>query len=432
MHAHLSKISLSYERAVYIAILFMTFYTAPLFSYCPIRFSDIGGLILLYIGYKANKSIQYASYNILYLLLASWAVADFVIIGFLFPDLDSVNYITQLVRLEIAILVFLYTPNIFKVLSLDVIINAIKKVVLTHAIVQIVFVILYFLHIRFCFNIIETFDERLALISENELFFNHFFIVNTSNGSPRFSGFFEEPAWFGWNMNLMLALILQTNLMYSQYQSILSKKDWMIILISYVFTFSLSAIFSLCVILFLYIAPKYKQHIGKLILLLIGLVIGIALFVISNPAILNRLLLISEGGDGSTSSRLIGSWNALITTLHVFPITGYGLGDTNSSLFFSYAREHSIEQGIEIGNLHLMEIHNLICQIICSLGLIGGILLLMPFLQLCKRKTILIAAGFILVFFSVNVFNTFFFFSMAAFTCYLFLNHNYSNSHLKN
>ena len=73
------KIKLSYEEAIYLAILFMTFYTAPLFSFCPVRFSDIGGLILLYIGYKASQLIQYTSYNILYLILAIWIIIDFCI-----------------------------------------------------------------------------------------------------------------------------------------------------------------------------------------------------------------------------------------------------------------------------------------------------------------------------------------------------------------
>ena len=415
------KIKLSYEEAIYLAILFMTFYTAPLFSFCPVRFSDIGGLILLYIGYKASQLIQYTSYNILYLILAIWIIIDFCIIPLIFPLFSFTNHITQSIRLELAILTFLYIPNIFRVCSFESILRIIKKVILTHAWIQIIYVILYFLHIRFCFNLIENFDERLALISGNGHFFNHFIIVNVSEGSPRFSGLFEEPAWFGWNMNLMLGFVLQSSLIYPYKSTILTYKNWIVILLSFIFTFSISAIGSLGIIIFTYSIQKYKHHIGKLLILFIGLTSSIVLYIILNPSILARLLLISEGGDGSTSSRIIGSWNALITTLHTFPITGYGLGDFNSTQFFTYAKENTLLQGIKIGNIHLMEIHNLICQIICNLGIIGGILLLQPFMRLIKPSTIIIGISFLLMFFSVNVYNTFFFFTMASFTFYFFL-----------
>ena len=402
---------------MYIAILFMTFYTAPLFSYSPVRFSDIGAVILLYMGFRRKRTFGLSSLNFMFLCLGIWAIADIFIIPFFFKDLDVTNYLFQLFRLEVAILVFFYFPNILKTLSYETIIGIIKKVVLTHAVIQIIYVILYYLGIDI-FHYINTFDERLSLISENYLFTNHFIILNVESGRPRFSGFFEEPAWFGWTMSLMLAIILQACLYFKR--SFLSYRDWGIIIASYVFTLSLSAMLQLLVICSSYLFFLYKKHLWKLLLVLIIVIGFILLYLMANPSIVDRLILLSEGGDGSSSSRLIGSWNALVTTLHIQPWIGFGLGDTNAALFLNYAEANNLHKGIFIGDIYLSTIHNVIVQIICSLGLIGGTFFLLPFVRFFNKRSMIVALAFVLVFFSVNVYNTFFFFTMSSLAFCLF------------
>ena len=357
------------SKYLYIAILFMTFYTAPLFSYSPVRFSDIGAVILLYMGFRRKRTIGLNPLNLMFLCLGIWAIADIFIIPFFFNDFDVTNYLFQLFRLEVAILVFLYFPSILKTLPYETIIDIIKKVVLTHAVIQIIYVVLYYLGIDI-FHYINTFDERLSLISENYLFTNHFIILNVESGRPRFSGFFEEPAWFGWTMSLMLSIILQACLHFKR--RFLSHRDWGIIIVSYVFTLSLSAMLQLLVICISYLFFLHKKNLWKLLLILIIVVGLILLYLMANPSIVDRLILVSEGGDGSSSSRLIGSWNALVTTLNIQPWIGFGLGDTNTALFLDYAETNNLHKGIFIGDIYLATIHNIIVQIICSLGIIGG------------------------------------------------------------
>lgn len=405
------------SKYLYIAILFMTFYTAPLFSYSPVRFSDIGAVILLYMGFRRKRTIGLNPLNLMFLCLGIWAIADIFIIPFFFNDFDVTNYLFQLFRLEVAILVFLYFPSILKTLPYETIIDIIKKVVLTHAVIQIIYVVLYYLGIDI-FHYINTFDERLSLISENYLFTNHFIILNIESGRPRFSGFFEEPAWFGWTMSLMLSIILQACLHFKR--RFLSHRDWGIIIVSYVFTLSLSAMLQLLVICISYLFFLHKKNLWKLLLILIIVVGLILLYLMANPSIVDRLILVSEGGDGSSSSRLIGSWNALVTTLNIQPWIGFGLGDTNTALFLDYAETNNLHKGIFIGDIYLATIHNIIVQIICSLGIIGGFFFLLPFVRFFNKRSMIVALAFILVFFSVNVYNTFFFFTMSSLAFYLF------------
>lgn len=405
------------SKYLYIAILFMTFYTAPLFSYSPVRFSDIGAVILLYMGFRRKRTIGLNPLNLMFLCLGIWAIADIFIIPFFFNDFDVTNYLFQLFRLEVAILVFLYFPSILKTLPYETIIDIIKKVVLTHAVIQIIYVVLYYLGIDI-FHYINTFDERLSLISENYLFTNHFIILNVESGRPRFSGFFEEPAWFGWTMSLMLSIILQACLHFKR--RFLSHRDWGIIIVSYVFTLSLSAMLQLLVICISYLFFLHKKNLWKLLLILIIVVGLILLYLMANPSIVDRLILVSEGGDGSSSSRLIGSWNALVTTLNIQPWIGFGLGDTNTALFLDYAETNNLHKGIFIGDIYLATIHNIIVQIICSLGIIGGFFFLLPFVRFFNKRSMIVALAFILVFFSVNVYNTFFFFTMSSLAFYLF------------
>ena len=405
------------SKYLYIAILFMTFYTAPLFSYSPVRFSDIGAVILLYMGFRRKRTIGLNPLNLMFLCLGIWAIADIFIIPFFFNDFDVTNYLFQLFRLEVAILVFLYFPSILKTLPYETIIDIIKKVVLTHAVIQIIYVVLYYLGIDI-FHYINTFDERLSLISENYLFTNHFIILNIESGRPRFSGFFEEPAWFGWTMSLMLSIILQACLHFKR--RFLSHRDWGIIIVSYVFTLSLSAMLQLLVICISYLFFLHKKNLWKLLLILLIVVGLILLYLMANPSIVDRLILVSEGGDGSSSSRLIGSWNALVTTLNIQPWIGFGLGDTNTALFLDYAETNNLHKGIFIGDIYLATIHNIIVQIICSLGIIGGFFFLLPFVRFFNKRSMIVALAFILVFFSVNVYNTFFFFTMSSLAFYLF------------
>lgn len=420
LSARLTK--LDREDVFFLSLLFMTFYTAPLFSYSPIRFSDLGFVFLAFGALKIKKNIKLNILSISYLGLGIWAVVDVFFLLFFVPSFNVVNHGTQLIRLEAALFLFLLFPNYSYSISKETIINVLRKLLLFHVCVQLIYVFLYYAGLGGFFNIISNFDQRLALISHNNIFTNHFIIVNVERGLPRFSGFFEEPAWFGWNLSLLIGIILQYELTFKD--KIITPKDWFIIVIAYYFTYSMSAYFSLFFIVFLYVFMKNRKKILKLLGVGVVLSISLMLFLLINKSIFTRLLSVFAGEDGSSSSRLLGSLNGFLTVLCNDPFTGYGLGDTNTSLYFKRALDFKLATGFSINGFFLLDMHIMPFQMLANLGVIGLFLFLLPFFKFIKNDSFLVFASFLMVFFSVNVFNSFFLFSMISVSFLLFNNYN--------
>ncbi len=393
----------------------MTFYTAPLFSYCPIRFSDIGCFILLYLSVKNNYKIKVNTNSIVALLLILWCIADSIILS-VYPFFSILNHYTQFVRLLLALILYIYLPNLWDNFSLRTIVLVLKRVLIIHLVIQVLYGIIYYCGITGIFNIISTYEQRSGLITSNYLFFNHFIIVNTSSGAPRFSGVFEEPAWFGWTLNLIIAIILQYQ--YKSKSSILCKRDYGLIFIGYFLTSSVSAILSLLVIIGTYFYLNNKRHKFKILLVtggLIGSIVAI-IFTLSH-SLFDRLAIIAAGNDGSSNFRLIGSWNSLMTLLANDPLTGYGLGDDNKSHYYEGLSSHSFH-GITINGAEILDMHNMLFQIICNLGVLGGILFLLLLHGLSFKKSLIVIISIGLTYFTVNVFNNFFFFTIISIATY--------------
>ena len=373
--------------------------------------------MLIWLGLKKSVSISYRWPSLFYTLLAIWALFDGIILSS-HTFFQFSNHLTQGIRLLLGVSMFLLLPNVFKSLSVDEIIIILKRVLIINLWIQICYIFLYPALGHYLFNIISSGDQRAALIAENAKFFNHFIIINTQRGYPQFSGIFDEPAWFGWNLNLIIAILLQFEV--SCGKRIFVRKDWIAIIVSYLSTFSLSAIGGLLVIWVVYYLMAHKGGILKTVFFIVCILSIVLFFINLNPAILSRLTMISQGGDGSATARFIGSWNALCTILSNNPITGYGLGDGNMASYFSEIHAKGNEAGIMVMGNVLLDIHIIIVQIVCNLGIIGAILYLAPILSLIRKGSIIVCTGLITVYFSVNVFNSFFLFFMTALALYCF------------
>jgi hypothetical protein len=328
------------------------------------------------------------------------------------------NHLAQFIRLGTSIILFINLPNLWKDVPTASIIQILKKILIFHVYIQIIYVIVYNIGLHDFFNIITTYDERINLIGQNDIFSNHFFIVNIASGFPRFSGFFEEPAWFGWTLSLLIGIILQYQ--YKSKHIVLKFKDWSLIIIGFAFTTSVSALLSLIVISILYYIMMYSHHKVKIIAAFLCIFIAAITYVTAfNQSLLFRLQNIAEGSDGSTSYRIIGSLNGLLTLLANDPLTGYGLGDNNKSMYYEGLPSNAFH-GIEIYNLQIIDMHNMLFQIICNLGIIGGILFLLLFHGLSFKKDCLIIVSLILTFFTVNVFNSSFLFVIISIAVFYF------------
>lgn len=407
--------------------MFMTFYTTPLFSYCPIRFSDIGCFILLYLSIKNNFKIKLTPNSIVAISLILWCVLDSLILSF-YPSFSIINHYTQFFRLFFALLLYIYLPNLWDKVKIQTVIEALKLVLTIHLIIQLGYCVLYHIGFVNIFNIVSSYEERSNLISSNYLFFNHLIIINIASGSPRFSGIFEEPAWFGWTLNLIIAIILQYQ--YQTKRKVLTSRDYLLIFCGYLLTLSVSAIVSLIIIMGIYYYLKNKKHKFKFLLALISVVIcGIVAVITFSNSMASRISAIIAGNDGSSNFRLIGSWNGLVTLLYNDPLFGYGLGDDNKNLYYS-ALNSGAFHGISLNGLDIIDMHNMLFQIICNLGILGGVLFIGLLYGLSFKKALIIIVAIVLTYFTVNVFNNFFFFSIISIATFYWNNRVKSNPRL--
>lgn len=404
---------MKYNKLLFFSILLMTFYTAPLFNYCPIRFSDIGCLALLLLSIKLDHKIIITPNSIAAMLFILWCIIDSILL-ISSSTFSASNHYTQFIRLFFAVLLFLFLPNLWENISIASIVSVLKQILFVHLIIQICYCIIYYCGITDIFNIVSSGEDRGNLIINNNRFFNHFFIINTASGIPRFSGVFEEPAWFGWNLNLIIAIILQYQ--YTFRKQILKFSEYILIFCAYSLTLSVSAIGCLILIIGAYYFLSAKKN--KLKLILSFILFWVISFFSIRFLLLDRIEKIITGADGSSNFRLIGSWNSLMTVLSNDPFTGYGLGDSNKEIYHILHSNDFCDLTITISDMVILDQHNMFFQVICSLGIIGGLLFCIFLHGLSLKKSGIILLGILCTFFSVNVFNTFFFFTSLSIMIY--------------
>lgn len=402
---------------LFTSLLFFTFFTAPIFSYSPLRFSDLGAIMIIIISLKTSIRIKMNSFNIALLLVGIWAIFQPVFLIWNEYFILS-NHIFQLTRLLLGISVCMCVRNILYDIDLYDISLLMVKLIRVHLFFLFLYVLLYYLGFDFIFNITNSFEERSDLIANNHLFFNHFIIIHNFSGL-RFCGLFEEPAWMGWVFILILGFIFEAEIILQK--KILKRCDYIMLLVSILFTVSFSFAGSFIIlILFRYIRKRGAKF--KILFFSISLIcLSILLSYINMVGEGTRIYNIVNGYDGSSSSRLIGSLNSILSSLNSNPFTGCGLGDGNYVNYVEYLQSTNKLVGVWIGNLFLIENHNIVGQFITSTGLIGFFIFLYIIVKIWKKTSIFYLSLFI-VCFTVNVFNTYLFFCMLSLS-YFYLCH---------
>ncbi|WP_370648579.1 O-antigen ligase family protein [uncultured Duncaniella sp.] len=172
------------------------------------------------------------------------------------------------------------------------------------------------------------------------------------------------------------------------------------------------------IIFVIYFYLNNKKHKFKVLLVSGGLIASIiaVIFTLSH-SLFDRLAIITAGNDGSSNFRLIGSWNSLMTLLANNPLIGYGLGDDNKWHYYESLSSKSFH-GITINGVEILDMHNMLFQIICNLGVLGGVLFLLLLHGLSFKRSLIIITGIGLTYFTVNVFNNFFFFTIISIATY--------------
>jgi hypothetical protein len=283
---------------------------------------------------------------------------------------------------------------------------ALKHVVMFHVYIVLIYAFLfYLLRIESIFNIVNPY-EKSRLIRENYLLKTHFRTIITEKIGFRMCGLFEEPAWFGWVINLLIGIIFQIEVSYKK--AVLRTKDHILIFSSHLLVKSLSALGGLVII---YAAKYLFRKKLNLITVAESILAGMAGIGVFITVFKTRLSNIASLADSSSFFRIVGSFNLALNTLRNAPLTGYGLGDLNrNTIIRRYLNDNPI--GIRVPNYGLiLDLHNMLLSVFCTLGVVGIIIFLNLYRPLFKGKQYITLLSFFVVFFTNNVFTTYFFYT---------------------
>lgn len=387
-----------------LGLLLAQFYTAPLFSNSPIRFSDLGAALIFLACILRGGRPPTVVFLCKAMAFIAWLILVFFAVDLLIQPIDAFNHFINAFRV-VAGLILVGALNFgLKKSSSNTILAAINFVLIFHLVLFFLYVTLFSVDsLRGLFKVVTPGDERNALIAENNLLSNHLRIIIAEGDVFRFSGIFEEPAFFSWNIIALAACSLQ-----------ISKNTGRRLNVFFIFfaiacTTMFSRSFSgMLGILLLSIPVIWRGSMVKTIVATLGIVLMlVGLFFLADQSLRDRveLLLILE--DGSSNSRIIGSFNAFVGMLENSPVYGFGLGDRNKEFALKYIEAAGISSGFDPLGVLIMDIHNGIVQVGFSLGLFGlflYFLLLWPSFRAGKFYAI----GMVIVFCSSNVFNAYF------------------------
>jgi hypothetical protein len=420
------SIKLDYCIALFFALLFMSFFTAPLFDYSIVRFSDVGAVIVIFLGLMASRSISFGYLIKLLVLFVVIAIFNTFIHSVVNAKFDPLNALLSFFRILIGVSCAVFVVNLHLKMTNQQIVQAIYLFIKVHCYVMLTYAVIFFLlDFDSFFKIVTPGDERNRLISESYMFLNHFHIVISSGFYYRLSGLFEEPAWFGWVLTLFIAFILQYQ--YTFKHVVITKMGWLIIIPSYFLTVSVSAIFGLFFLLFWYLFSSVKVS-GKIYITIAFSVFVFVVYLLLPDFILARLSLIAAGGDGSTSSRIVGSLNGAMNSISLHPFIGTGLGDLNRNMLYTSVISNGSAFGIRSGDGSLiLDMHNIFFSIVSSLGFFGGALILLLISALVYFRLWILLVGYVVVFWSVNVFDSYLFLVSWGLVYLLFMKRRLSN-----
>ncbi|MDR2406630.1 MAG: O-antigen ligase family protein [Bacteroidales bacterium] len=385
----------------------MTFFTAPLFDYCPVRFSDIGLLLLLFYVVLGKKDLMIPRCSKWAFLFIVWIVFDFLLLS---GDKDflAVNYIFSAIRIFFGMLIITLLPvsGIIEKIDMKKLGLALKRVVMFHVYLVLVYAFLFYVFkIESLFNIVSPY-EKSQIIKENYLLKTHFRTIIVEKERYRMCGLFEEPAWFGWVINLLIGIVFQIETSYKKI--VLKKKEHILLFIAYLLVKSLSAIAGLVIIYMVRYFFQRKITLAVAFKTIFAAMAGVGVFAV---VFWTRLGNIVSLNDASSLFRVIGSFNLAFNTMKNNPLTGYGLGDMNRNIVIAkYLNNNPV--GIKLPGYDLvLDLHNMLLSVLCTLGFVGFIIFLNLYKPLFRAKQYIILVSFFIVFFTLNVFTTYFFYT---------------------
>lgn len=198
----------------------------------------------------------------------------------------------------------------------------------------------------------------------------------------RASGLFGEPAWFGWFTGLVLLSIFQLGLVLRR--NMLHLTDIFAVAGAAYLTASITALVLVAIGLgmnaFEFVKGD-KRYVRRRAIVVIGVFTVLLALMVVNPTAYwsTRLPRVLVGKDASTVDRLVGSWEATAAIIKRAPLTGSGLGGSQSavgSLFKELQYKRSAA-----GDLHIT-----FASAFATTGILGGTLYITLLLLLVVRR----------------------------------------------
>nr|WP_305071677.1 O-antigen ligase family protein [Providencia sp. wls1922] len=247
---------------------------------------------------------------------------------------------------------------------------------------QIIIVILFYIGYENIFNLITSnnWENRAEILNVYD--YRYYF---------RFGGLFEEPSWFSWYITYLLGIIISYEYVYKL--KILNKKIIFLLLIAISFTFSISGLLSIVLLL----TTRHFIHYKKMKHTVYFLFISFALvaIVLTNEHFMERLLNILSGSDGSSNVRVFGSFYRLYIILENLAL-GTGVGNSINGIEY-YSSKYNLSTEASISS------QNGFVEAFISTGLISGLLYCIPiFLMLLIKKYRVIFLTIVLVYFTTS------------------------------
>jgi hypothetical protein len=363
-------------------------------------------MVLTYAASK-KKNLMIPACSKWAFLFVFWILFDFLLLSGN-KDFLSVNYVFSAVRITLGMFVLTLFPQSAIINKIDPqkLGIALKHVVMFHVYIVLIYAFLFYvLDIRSIFNIVSPY-EKSQLFKENYLLRTHFRTIIVEKDRYRICGIFEEPAWFGWVINLLVGIVFQIEISYRK--TVFKKKEYILIFGAYVLVRSLSALAGLVII---FTARYFFQRRLNLVTLVRNIFVAMAAAGAFVVVFWTRLGSILSMRDASSLFRIIGSLNLALNTLKNDPITGYGLGDLNRNIIINkYLNSNPVGIKLPVYGL-IFDLHNMLLSVLCTLGIVGFVIFLNLYKPLFRNKQYIVLVSFIIVFFTHNVFTVYFFYT---------------------
>lgn len=339
-------------------ILLISLYTVRLVG--PLTVADLG--MVFFVGYSLvkYKSLSTNSFSLIYLLWLGVALLSLPGVVAM-PYFSASEFISTLGRTLLSVLSLFVLPHwLASASQKQNIVLAVKNAVIFHSLTQILFVCLFLIGKAPFLNVVghgSTLNRKQWLNVFDYTFYY------------RFCGVFEEPSWYAWFMIFCIGVIFSYEV---HFKKVILSRFWMAwILLGFLFTFSISGLFSIAILMVMKeLIKSRKLKVKHLLFIFFGSIVLVYAFAFLDLPFLRRITNILSGGDGSSNNRLTGSflkaWSVLSNNFF-----GGGLGNSEDSIV--YWAKGTIDFRSSIAN------QNGFLEAFISTGVLGGILYNLPF-----------------------------------------------------